>query len=89
MVVTRDESRSNLIEALREYAAALRDFGAIHVTPEDLVEGKSLQDAISPLALPQFLERMERFDRAWNRYCEALGAFLRFESSTPTGDGPA
>ncbi len=86
-MVTRDESRSNLIEALREHAIALKDFGAVRVTPEDLLEGKSLQDAISPLTQAQFLERMERFDRAWNRYCEAMGAFLHFESAKPTGEG--
>ena len=85
-MVTRDESRSNLIEALREYAVALRDFSAVHVPPEALLEGKSLQDAVSPLTLPQFLERMERLDRAWNRYCEAMGAFLHFESAKPAGE---
>ena len=87
-MVTRDESRSNLIEALREYAVAHKDFSAIRLPPEALVEGKSLQDAISPLTLAQFLERMERFDRAWNSYCEAMGAFLHFESSSP-GDEPS
>jgi hypothetical protein len=77
-MVTKDESRWNLIEAIKEYRAAQKELNVVDVLPEDFIKGKSIQEIVAPLTSKQFLERMERFDNAWARYCEAWGAFLRF-----------
>jgi hypothetical protein len=78
VMVTRDEARWNLIEATKEYARAQRDIRAVEITPEDFLEVKDLLTAISPLTLSEVRERLERFDRAWNRYRAAWENLLRF-----------
>ena len=78
MMVTKDESRWNLIEAIKEYRVAQKELNEVEVLAEDFIKGKPILEIISPLTSEQFVERMERFDNAWATYCEAWGALLRY-----------
>ena len=77
-MVTRDEARSDLIEATRRYVAAQDDLPAVVVSPQVLIDGKDLLATVAPLTLAEVRERLERFDNAWSRCRDAWENVLRF-----------